>query len=400
MNPPSTEPAAPRILLVGNYAPDAQESMRRFARMLLDGLRARGRAVDLVTPGVWFARSLPTTRGPGKWLAYLDKFVLFPWTLRRRVRALGAGGIVQICDHSNAMYVLAAGSAGHPVLVVCHDLGAVRGALGEPTDVSASRAGRVLQRWIARSLGLADLIACVSTATELDVKRLIRRPDGSLPRTERVLNGFNAPFSVLPSDETRARLAAVPGLGSSAPFVLNVGSSLPRKNRAGVVRIFASLKDYWPDGWLVFAGESLTDDVRRVAAALGVSDRIVEVVKPSGVVLEALYNGAAALLFPSRFEGFGWPAIEAQACGCPVLCSDAGSLPEVVGGSGFIRSADDEQAFADELQRLLCHPAARARRVEAGLANVLRFRTDGMLDHYVRLHDELAGATRPLATAG
>ena len=391
------DPTTPPVLLVGNYLPDGQESMLRFARMMLNGLRAHGRAAELISPGAFFGRWLPVTHGLGKWLGYVDKFVVFPWVLRRKVRALGPGGVVQICDHSNAMYVPAAGSAGHPVLVVCHDLGAVRGALGEATDVPASRAGRVLQRWIARSLGRADLIVCVSTATKLDVARLVRRPDGSPPRTELVLNGLNAPYHRLDPSETRARLQAAE-LDPDAPFLLNVGSSLPRKNRAGVVRIFARLKDEWPRGQLVFAGETLTDETRQIACALGVGDRVVEMVKPSDALLEALYNGARALLFPSRFEGFGWPAIEAQACGCPVLCSDAGSLGEVVGDTGFVRAPDDEEAFAHELRRLLRHDDARRAWAQAGFRNVTRFCVDAMIDHYVRLHDALAGRAPALAT--
>ena len=257
--------------------------------------------------------------------------------------------------------------------------------------------GRALQRWIARSLGRADLIACVSTATKLDVERLIRRPDGSLPRAELVLNGLNAPFRQLDGSETRNRLSTVPGFDPAAPFVLNVGSSLPRKNRAGVLRIFARLKDEWPAGRLVFAGEALTDDVRQLAFTLGVADRVVEVIKPTDSALAALYNGALALLFPSRFEGFGWPAIEAQACGCPALCSDAGSLGEVVGDSGFVRAADDEDAFAEELRRLLADAAARTRWAEAGLRNVTRFSADAMIDRYIQLHAELLGKTDPVA---
>ena len=393
---PAPAPVAPSLLLVGNYEPDGQESMLRFARMMLDGLRARGQDVRLVSPRAFFGGWLPVAHGLGKWLAYVDKYVLFPWTLRRRVHALGPGAVVQICDHSNAMYVPAAASAGHPVLVVCHDLGAVRGALGEATDVPASRMGQVLQRWIARSLGRADLIACVSTATRRDVERLVRRPDGSLPHTELVLNGLNAPYFTVAPGEWRARLEAVPGIDPDAPYVLNVGSSLPRKNRAGVMRIFARLKDEWPAGRLIFAGEALTGDVRQLATTLGVSDRIVEVVKPSDRILEALYNGARALLFPSRFEGFGWPAVEAQACGCPVLCSDAGSLPEVVGESAFVRAADDEEAFAAELRRLLTDNAVRGRWADAGFQNVKRFRTETMLDRYVELHETLLGKTSPV----
>ncbi len=100
---------------------------------------------------------------------------------------------------------------------------------------------------------------------------------------------------------------------------------------------------------MVFAGEALPADLHELAARLGVAARVVEIVKPSDAVLEALYNRARALVFPSRFEGFGWPVIEAQACGCPVLCSDAGSLGEVAGEGAFVRAAADEEAFAEEL---------------------------------------------------
>ena len=97
------------------------------------------------------------------------------------------------------------------------------------------------------------------------------------------------------------------------------------------------------------------------------------------------------LLFPSRFEGFGWPVVEAQACGCPVLCSDAGSLGEVAGESAFVRAAADEEAFADELARVAVDDEARARWAEKGFRNAARFTADAMLDHYERLYDELSG---------
>ncbi len=366
--------------------------MLRFARMLFEGLRARGRPVELLAPAPRFGGrpGQPTFSGAGKWLAYLDKYGWFPWTLRRRVRALPPGAVVHVCDHSNAMYVPAAGSAGHRVLVTCHDMGAVRGALGEPTDCPASATGKILQRWIRRSLGRADAIPCDSTATRLDVERLVRRPDGSAPDASLVFVGLNVPYHAIDPAEAAARLAGIAGLSAGEPFALNVGSSLRRKNRDGVLRIFARLRDRWPAGKMVFAGEALPADARELAASLGVAARVVEVVKPSDAVLEALYNRARALLFPSRFEGFGWPVVEAQACGCPVLCSDAGSLGEVAGDGAFVRAAADEEAFAEELARLVADDAARARWTEAGHRNAARFTADAMLDHYERLYDELA----------
>src|SRR5438132_14165342 len=106
------------------------------------------------------------------------------------------------------------------------------------------------------------------------------------------------------------------------PFDLYVGSYVRRKNRARVVRIFARTKDHW-NAQLVFAGDRLSNDLWTQARALGIADRIVEIVSAESELLEALYNQARALLFRSRFEGFGWPIAEAQACGCRLLCCDA-----------------------------------------------------------------------------
>ena len=375
--------------------------MLRFARMLADGFSREGWAVESIAPRAVFGGrgGRPAYTGLGKWLAYVDKFLVFPWTLRRRVRGLERSAVVHIADHSNAMYAPAAASAGHRVLVTCHDLGAVRGALGEPTDCPASRTGRVLQRWIRRSLGRADVIACDSAATRADVDRLIRRPDGAPPDSRLVHIGLNAPFRPLPPAEADARLAAIPVLADGRPFALHVGSGLRRKNREGVLRIFVRLREDWPEGRLVFAGEAPSAELLALAAAQGVAGRVVAV-RPSDGLLEALYSRAAALLFPSTFEGFGWPVVEAQACGCPVLCSDAGSLAEVAGEGAFVRPVADETAFADELRRIVRDPAARAAWVAAGFRNATRFTEEAMRRRYADLYRELAGLPAAAAANG
>ena len=166
-----------------------------------------------------------------------------------------------------------------------------------------------------------------------------------------------------------------------------------------MLRIFAGAATRWPESRLTFAGEALTTEERALAHALGVADRVTEVVKPADAVLEALYNRALCLLFPSKFEGFGWPAIEAQACGCPVLCSDAGALGEVAGEGGFVRDWRDEAAFTAELVRLATDPAARAPWIALGDANVERFRTETMVTAYRRLYDEVGDVASPTPAA-
>lgn len=387
--------AAMRVLLVANYPPDAQQSMLRFAALLARELPGRGITVETLAPPRVFGRKKAAYAGAGKWLAYLDKYLLFPWRLRWHVRGLGAEAVVHICDHSNAMYAAAAGSGGAPVVVTCHDLGAVRGALGEATDCPASWAGRLLQRWITRSLGRAHLVACVSSATRDDVLRLVRTPAGDPPHTRVVPMGLNAPYRALPAAQAEERLRVFDALDLSAPFALHVGSSLRRKNREGVLRIFAAAQAGF-SGQLIFAGEALPPQLVQLAGELGLAGRVLQILEPSNDLLEALYSRAFALLFPSRFEGFGWPVIEAQACGCPVLCSNAGSLAEVAGGGAFVAPADDEAAFAAELMRLAADPAARASWIEKGTANLARFRTETMIDRYRRIYEDLLTGPAPL----
>ena len=162
------------ILLIGNYPLDRQQSMQRFAMMMLAGLKTAGIPAELIQPSPFFGRFRFAGGFVAKWLAYLDKFVLFPRTLAKKLRERPA--LVHICDHSNAMYARAIRDV--PVVVTCHDLLAVRGALGEDTGCPASATGKILQRWIVAGLRKADVIVADSQATLDDAKRLVGEKDG------------------------------------------------------------------------------------------------------------------------------------------------------------------------------------------------------------------------------
>jgi glycosyltransferase involved in cell wall biosynthesis len=386
-----------KLLLVANYAPDRQHSMLRFAELLRASWAARGGEVTVVAP-VPGTLTRPLASGGGaaaKWAGYFDKYVRFPGRLRRAVRAAAAaagdGLVVHVADHSNALYLPAAASpVGPPWVVTCHDLLAVRGALGEDTDCPASALGRQLQAAIRRGLGRAAAIACVSHNTQADVARLVTAP-GPQPRPVIPL-ALNHPYSAIAPAEARRRLAAFPGGPWEQPFVLHVGSNLPRKNKAGVLRVFARLAANWP-GHLVFAGPDLPPDLWAQAAAAGLAPRVFVLRDPDNARLEAAYSLAHALLFPSTGEGFGWPIIEAQACGCPVVCSDRTSLPEVGGDAARVHALADEAGMAESL-RQLADPAVRAAAVARGRANLRRFDAAAMVDAHAALYEEVLAARR------
>jgi glycosyltransferase involved in cell wall biosynthesis len=377
------------ILLIGNYPLDRQQSMQRFATMMLHGLTAAGIRAELIRPSPFFGHSRAGGRFVAKWLAYIDKFVLFRRTLRRKIA--GRPTVVHICDHSNAMY--AKWIRGVPVVVTCHDLLAVRGALGEETGCPASATGKLLQRWIMAGLEKANAIVCVSHATCADAQRLLTGKNDR-PRLEVITLGLSYPYRKLERPgEARERLRKSSPVVADSSFVLHVGSNIAYKNREGVLRIFARCQEQW-NGLLVFAGDPLSPALRASARQLGLTDRIVELPDVSNELLEALYNCAIALLYPSTCEGFGWPIAEAQACGCPVLCADRAPMNEVAGLAGLTHRLEDEAGFAADILRLT-NPAEHELWSTRSLENAQRFSTPRMISEYIALYRSLAPNVTP-----
>ena len=184
----------------------------------------------------------------------------------------------------------------------------------------------------------------------------------------------------------RKRLARI--FDIERPFILHVGSNLRRKNRDGVVRIFARTKNEW-NGQLVLAGDPLDAELHSLGTEFGVSDRIVSIVNPESELLEALYSAAVALVYPSRFEGFGWPIIEAQACGCPVICRDRLNRCRK---SQMMRQSCMTFPTKRRLPQTFCdcsNPAERDQWSRKSCRMRQRYRAEEMISHYIALYREL-----------
>jgi glycosyltransferase involved in cell wall biosynthesis len=376
-----------KVLLVGNYPFDGSTSMHIWSQALLRELRQLHVDVKVISPRPQFGKMKPSVHGVGKWLGYIDRFAIFPRALRA---AAAEADIVHLCDHGAAMY--ATMFKTKPVVVTCHDMIAVRGSRGELPELRSSLFGQILQRWICHGLKHATRVACVSRATFDDARRILKEDENLCV----ILNGLNYPFQPLASSEVDRRLAGQPSI--HAPFVLHLGSNVAYKNREGVLRVFERAAA-GTDLQLVIAGEALNRKLARTARELQIDDRIVQLEKPDVAVIEALYNRALCLLFPSRYEGFGWPPIEAQACGCPVVASDIPPLAEVLGQSAVLTPVEDEAGMADAIRRLACDPEFREQLRQSGFVNVrTRFQTARMMGEYMSLYRELTGKDSELAS--
>jgi glycosyltransferase involved in cell wall biosynthesis len=375
-----------KIILLGNYRLDKQESMERFTLMLAQGFNKEGVLTEIWRPIVFFGReSLSPNMGVGKYLGYIDKWVLFPIILKLRLlkKSNSKNNIYyHVCDHSNSPYLkhLPTDKSG----ITCHDVLAIRGALGY-TDAycPATGMGKILQKWILQNLSLAQNVICVSNYTFIQLKELSNNVINIDRNWEVIHNAFNANFWPMSNKESETFLKNTPLVNND--FILHVGSSLPRKNRKLLLEMIVHLGNEW-NGYVCYAGEAIDDELLDYAKRLGVAGRIVSVVRPDHMLLVALYSSCKAFIFPSLSEGFGWPVIEAQACGAPVIASDLDPMPEVSGGAALHIAPTDPQSFAKAFIKLKSVDFCK-NLIQLGFENIQRFSNDQMIKRYLTVYE-------------
>jgi glycosyltransferase involved in cell wall biosynthesis len=159
------------------------------------------------------------------------------------------------------------------------------------------------------------------------------------------------------------------------PFLLAVGSVQPRKNLARLVEAFAEVRRDHPALHLVLVGPRgfRAAALQETIVARGLADAVQLLGYVSDDELAALYNGAIALVYPSVYEGFGLPVVEAMACGRPVIAANTSSLPEVAGEAALLVDPFDVSALRDAMQRLVANPQEANELAARGLARVTQF---------------------------
>lgn len=366
-----------KVLLIANYIPDGQTSMLAFRRVLERELPRAGCELRVISPPLRVLR-VPVSSRWWKWLGYVDKFILFLPILRRHLRW---ADVVHVADHSNGMYI--PWVKAKPNVITCHDVIAVQAAKGMIDGWNVGWTGRQFQRLIAEGLAAADLVACVSQLTRRDLLALDGVPE---ERITMVPNGLNDDFGPVAPEEVQ-RLIGRFGLQAQDKYLIHVGWDMPRKNRRKVLESFIALQERAatagtraPVQQLVYVGPELRPEMEALARAHGVADRVRTVQNVSHEDLRALYAGATALLFPSLQEGFGWPLIEAQACGCPVFTSDLPPMNEIGGPGAVYVDPNDAAAIAQAIETAA--PRLEEMR-RLGLVNASHYSAAQMASNYV-----------------
>ena len=245
-------------------------------------------------------------------------------------------------------HVVAPGTRG-PAVVTIHDLSFER----DPRLMS--RRDRFFFRtMVPRSVRRADRVLAVSERTRDDLVELYGIDESKIVVTP---NGVDPVFS--PEGARR----------NGPPYALFVGALHVRKDPTAAIEALALISE---DLKLVFAGpdKGAGAEARQARDRLGLGDRVEFAGHVAKEELPALYRGAACLVLPSRYEGFGLPVVEAMASGTPVVASNAGALPEIAGGAAILVEPGDPAALAEGIERAV---ADRDRLVRAGLERARQF---------------------------
>ena len=226
---------------------------------------------------------------------------------------------------------------------------------------------------LRRNIERADGVLCL---TEHGRQRLLHHyPNFEQRRLAVVPHGVDRD-RFQPQDPDLAR-ATARRLGLAEPFFIQLGSWFPHKNLELSMRAFARSEARKEGFVLAFVGGGASPEylarLAEVARREGVGDAIRWIEDVSAADLPALLAAAAALLQPSRYEGFALPLLEAMAVGLPGVVSDSSCLPEVSGGIWPIAGQDDPEAFAKGMDAMALDPAARAGAMQAGLERAAQF---------------------------
>ncbi|MFZ1768129.1 MAG: glycosyltransferase family 1 protein [Caldilinea sp.] len=344
--------ATPHFPGIGRYVTNLARSLAKQVHpdeslLLLGSPEQTAQFADVVAPGTQFVTCPASPFG-------LEQ----QWRMPRRLRQEARKS--PMLYHSP--YYLMPYRPGAPTLLTHYDLI----PLHFPAYVPAR--ARLLFRimlWLA--LRTAQHVAAISEASRRDLLTSFHLSPDRVTTTPLAPDPRFCPQSATSLAEVRDAYAL------PESFVLYLGINKPHKNLVALLHAYAKLPTSAPPLVIAGAWDNRYPEAKQAAVTLNLTSRVRFLGPIAEIDLPALYAAATVFVFPSRYEGFGLPVLEAMACGAPVACSNVSSLPEVAGDAALLFDPDDIVAIAQTLQRLLDEPSLRADLRDRGLAQAARF---------------------------
>lgn len=309
---------------------------------------------------------------------HISKALLWQLYATTRLRKFDNIDIVHNCTHNLTFFKLAQKS-----VVTVHDI--------SPISMSYTHArgyAFLFRLLFPNTLRKADSIVTDSVSTQNEVAKYLNIP---LSNMTVVYPGIDHDvFHMLPRNDVHG---VIENYGLNSPFILYVGTLEPRKNVAGLIEAFHKLSKKQSNYKLVLAGKKgwLFDRIFKIVEALDIQDKVIFMDYVPEKDLPILYNAAELFVYPSLYEGFGLPPLEAMACGAPVITSNTSSLPEVVGDAGITVDPHDIDRLADEMLRVLADEGLRQDMINKGLDRAKMFNWKKTAGETINVYRNICG---------
>jgi glycosyltransferase involved in cell wall biosynthesis len=242
-----------------------------------------------------------------------------------------------------------------------------------------------LSRVVKRSVACADRILVGTSFMQRETVDYFKVPEG---RVKVIPYGVDPQFFSRTSEDQRARLRKKYGI--EKPYILAVGDIHPRKNLGRLLEAFIALPEHH-DVNLVLVGKPLwkAGDLFKQIKKAGLEDQVVATGYVPDEEMPGLYQGAEVFCYPSLYEGFGFPILEAMASGVPVVASETSSCPEVGGPAALYFDPLREESITESIHRILTSSEHRSKQIEAGSQWVRRFSWEETARRTVDVYQEL-----------
>ena len=375
-----------RAVLLPNVEGFPSESMVRYARELTSALRALGDTS-------WQFDSMVTAPDPalerfaGASMASRHaRFIGYPQKIRRMAPAT----VWHTLDHSHAN--LALSTPASRSVITCHDIIPLLAAKGM-LPMKADRFTKWTFPLRIHCMKRCARIIAISESTRRNLIEIAGIPEEKI---RVVYYGVNPTFRPPGSshEHERADILLQQGIPLDSAVILHVATATRYKNTPALLRALKELSTrpgLGPRVRLLRVGADFFEDEKELIAKLGIGTRIHHAGKIfPDTRLAPYYRAADVFAFPSLWEGFGWPALEAMACGTPVVTSTVASLPEVVGNAGTCVAPEDTPGLASALEAVLSDPANRAVRSNLAIAQAAKFTWDQCARGTLAVYDEIA----------
>lgn len=306
------------------------QSMPRYANMLCNGMRERGHDVEVWCPKA-FLHKLPIKKSLKKWLGYIDQYILFPIVVKLKLTTCSKDSLFVFADQALGPWVPLVKNMSH--VVHCHDFLALKSALGIIPENPTGFTGKIYQNYIRKGFSKGKYFISISEKTEEDLQDLHQ---GEIISSVVCYNGLNRHFEPMEVDLARQIIGEKLQLNLLKGYFMHIGGNQYYKNHKGILEIYEEFRTSTNDNTpLLLIGSKPIEELLSLYKKSNYQEDIHFISDLDDEFINAVYAGSTCLLFPSLYEGFGWPIAEAMASGCLVLTTAEPPMTEVLGSADF-----------------------------------------------------------------